>query len=110
MSSSTPDAAAARLEAAAQEVSALAEQALAADSTRAISEQTIQQLLTAATRLFAHKTEHEQRYFLPLTNRDAVTPTEAAVLMTELMRAVNLNLFDLSMWAGRRETMDDLPG
>jgi hypothetical protein len=110
MSSSTPDGTAARLEAAAREVLALAEQALAAEATQAIPDETIQQLLTAATRLFAHKVESEQRYFLPLTGRDAVTPTDAAVLITELLRAVNLNLFDLSMWAGRRETMDDLPG
>ena len=109
MSSSTPDtaAAAARLDTLAQEVLALAEQSLAADSTRAISDEAIQQLLTAATRLLAHKIENEQRYFLPLTHRDAVTPTDAAVLITEMMRAVNLNLFDLSMWAGRRETIDE---
>lgn len=110
MSSSSPDPAAARLADAAQEVLTLAERALAADATATINDETVQQLLTAATRLFAHKIENEQRYFLPLTSRDAVTPTDAAVLITEMMRAVNLNLFDLSMWAGRRETMDDLPG
>jgi hypothetical protein len=109
MSSSTPDAPA-RLQALAQEVTALADAALAAERTADIPDEAVQKLLTAATRLFAHKIENEQRYFLPLTSRDAATPTEAAVLITEMMRAVNLNLFDLSMWAGRRETMDDLPG
>jgi hypothetical protein len=37
-----------------------------------------------------------------VTAGDAVTPTDAAVMVTELLQAVNLNLFDLSMWATGR--------
>ena len=70
-------------------------------STAEISDDAVQQLLTAGTRLFARKVERELRYFPPLTARDAVTPTDAAVMVTELLHTVNLNLFDLSMWAGR---------
>lgn len=108
MSSSNPEAA--RLDAAAREALAVAEAALAADDTSAISEAAIQQLLTAGMRLFAHKAEQGGRYFSPLTGPEAVTATDAAVTVTELLRTVNLNLFDLSMWAGRRETMDEPPG
>lgn len=104
MSSSPVDGAvtpAARLEAAAREAFAAAEQALAEASTADISDAAVQQLLTAGTRLFARKVEQERRYFLPLTAPDAATPTDAAMMVTELLRTVNLNLFDLSMWAGR---------
>jgi len=90
-----------RLQAAADEAFAAAEQMLADASTADVKDATVQQLLTAGTRLFARKIEQEQRYFSPLTARDAATATEAAIMVTELLRAVNLNLFDLSMWAGR---------
>ena len=104
MLSSQPEPAgspAARFAAAASAAFAAAEQALAEESTSDISDLAVQQLLTAGTRLFARKIERERRYFQPLTAPDAVTPTDAAVMVTELLQAVNLNLFDLSMWAGR---------
>jgi hypothetical protein len=103
MLSSQPEAEspAARIAAAADAALAAAEQALAEESTSDISDLAVQQLLTAGTRLFARKIERERRYFPPLTAGDAVTPTDAAVLVTELLQTVNLNLFDLSMWAGR---------
>jgi hypothetical protein len=91
----------ARLAAAAREALAAAEQALADEKTAGVPDEVVQQLLTAGTRLFARKIEVEQRYFMPIADRDAVSATDAAVLMTEMMRAVDLNLFDLSMWASR---------
>jgi hypothetical protein len=103
MLSSRPEAAspAARLVAAAGAAFSAAEQALAEDATAEISDAAVQQLLTVGTRLFARKVERERRYFAPLTAGDAITPTDAAVMVTELLQTVNLNLFDLSMWAGR---------
>jgi hypothetical protein len=100
MSSSAPDASA-RLSAAANDAFAAANEALAADVTDRIADEAVQQMLTAGMKLFARKMEMERRYFSPLTGPDAVTATEGAMLMTELMRAVDLNLFDLSMWASR---------
>ena len=101
MSSSTADADPAALDSLARQVLDIADAALAADGTAAISDAAIQQLLTAGVRLFARKVELERRYFSPLTAPDAATATEAATLVTELLRAVDLNLFDLSMWASR---------
>jgi hypothetical protein len=100
MSSSATDASA-RLSAAGTEALAAADRALADGSTAQVTDEAVQQLLTAGIRLFARKMELESRYFSPLTGHDAVTATEGAMLMTELMRAVDLNLFDLSMWASR---------
>jgi hypothetical protein len=105
MSSSRAEAmtnAAAQFAEAASAAFAAAEQALADDTTSEISDDAVQQLLTAGTRLFARKVERERRYFSPVTAGDAVTPTDAAVMVTELLQAVNLNLFDLSMWATGR--------
>ena len=102
MSSSNPDVAIGpQLEAAAGEAFAAAEQVLAGEASAAVSDAAVQQLITAGMRLFARKVELEGRYFSPLTAPGAATPTDAAVLMTEMMRAVDLNLFDLSMWAAR---------
>ena len=66
-----------------------------------ISDLAIQQIITAGARLFAAKVDHEQRTFLPVVAPHAITATEAAVLATELLPAVDLNLFDLSAWASR---------
>src|SRR5262245_41231071 len=95
MLSSQPAAAShgAQVASAASAAFAAAERALAEDATSEISDAAVQQLLTAGTRLFARKIERERRYFSPLTAGNAVTPTDAAVMVTELLQAVNLNLF-----------------
>ncbi len=85
----------------AQQVLAQAEAALQAGRTAEIADATVQQLLTAGIRLFAAKVELEQRHFLPVLGPDAMTATDAAVTITEMLRAVDLNIFDLSMWLGR---------
>ena len=99
--SSSPTEPTAELERMAAAALTAADGALAAGTTSAISDSAVQQLMTASVRLFARKIEDERRYFSPLAAPNAITPTEAAVLITELLRAVDLNLFDLSMWAGR---------
>jgi hypothetical protein len=101
--SSSPEgeAIAARFEAAAREASAAAESALASGSTAAIADAPLQQLIVAGARLYARKLEEERRALSPLPSPDALTATEAAELVTEILRAVDLNLFDLAMWAGR---------
>jgi sulfur transfer complex TusBCD TusB component (DsrH family) len=101
MSSSTHEAAALRLAALAEEVSALTEQLMQDDAVSAVADRTAQQLVTASARLYARKTDVEMRHFSPVTAPGAVSPTDVAVLATEMMRAVDLNIFDLSMWASR---------
>ena len=96
------------LQASARTALEAAEVALASSATAAVSDATVQALLTAGLRLYARKSEEERRHFLALTSRNSATPTDVAVTVLELLRAVNLNLFDLSMWAGRpREDGDD---
>ena len=90
-----------KLEAAAAAALEAAEAALANDATAEISDLAVQRLMTAGTRLFARKAEQENRYFSPLTGPDAATATDVAITVTDLLRSVNLNTFDLAMWSNR---------
>lgn len=92
---------------AAREAFEAAERVLEREETGAIPDEAVQQLLTAGTRLFARKVDVEDRYFLPVTGRQAVTATEVVVTVNDLIRAVDLNLFDVSMWASRPRRNDE---
>jgi len=83
-----------------------ADRALAEGRTKEISDETIQQLLTAGAKLFAKKTEEEERYFLPFTSRQAATATDVVTTVCEMLRAADLNTFDLSMWFSRPRPED----
>lgn len=80
-----------------------AEKALAGEGggSGEISDETVQLLLTAGARLFAKKLELECRYFDPFTAPNAVTATDVASTVCEMLRAADLNTFDLSMWFHR---------
>jgi len=101
MSSSTADEAALRLAALAEETLKLTESLQRDEATSIVADRTVQQLVTAAARLYACKADTEMRHFSPVVAPTAVTPTDVAVLATEMMRVVDLNIFDLSMWASR---------
>lgn len=62
----------------------------------------IERVLTAAMKLYAAKAEGAVAPAPPVS-ADALSPTEAVVVISETMRALNLNLFDLSMWYRRGE-------
>ena len=77
-------------------------EAVEAGETQKFSEETVQQLMTAAVKLFAAKVEQEDRFFSPLLGPGSlVTPTDVVVTVSEILRAVNLNTFDLAMWFNR---------
>lgn len=87
---------------------AVAEKALNEGTTEEISDETVQRLITAGSRLFANKIEMEDRFFLPVTSPEALTATDVVVTVSEMLRAVNLNTFDLAMWF-RRPRPEDTP-
>ncbi len=107
MSSSDQDGAYGALDAAALTALDVAEKALNDGTTDQISDETVQRLLTAGTRLFANKVEMEDRFFLPFTSSEAATATDVVVTVSDMLRAVNLNTFDLAMWFGRPRPGDD---
>lgn len=102
MSSSKVDASAAQgLEAAAAAALAAADELLAKHATDQVSDEVVQRLITIGTRLYARKVELEQRNFSPLIPQ-AATATDAVTVMGGMLDAVNLSVFDLSMWVDGR--------
>ena len=95
------------LEAAARTALEVAEKALNDGTTDQISDEVVQRLLTAGTRLFANKVEMEDRFFLPFTSPEATTASDVVVTVSDMLRAVNLNTFDLSMWFRRPRPGED---
>ena len=100
------DAAYGELEAASRTALDVAEKALNDGTTDQISDEVVQRLLTARTRLFANKIEMEDRFFLPFTSPEATTATDVVVTVSDMLRAVNLNTFDLAMWFQRPRPSD----
>lgn len=66
----------------------------------AISDEALQRVFTAAVKLYAAKAEESGESLLPF-GANAVTATEAAVASCGIMRAADLNLFDMAMWFRR---------
>jgi hypothetical protein len=77
-----------------------AERVLAGGAASSVAHNDVERVLTAAMKLYAVKAEGEATPPPPVSP-DKITPTEVVVVISEMMRAVNLNLFDLSMWYRR---------
>lgn len=74
---------------------------LNANDTESVTDETVQALLTAGTRLYARKVDEEGRRFIPVREPEAMTATDVAVTVTALLQVADLNLFDLAMWTNR---------
>ena len=73
---------------------------IASDGTvDSVSDQAVQQLLAAAVRLYAAKRDAGSK-LAAFTGEDAVTATEVAVTCVGMTEVVNLELFELALWAG----------
>jgi hypothetical protein len=57
-------------------------------------------VLGAAARLYSAKVERDGLAFPPVEG-DGLTATETVTLVSELLRAADLNVFDLAMWFRR---------
>jgi len=77
-----------------------AELALSSGQPEQISDAELERVMTAAVRLYAAKAETDTPPAQPITP-SAVTPTEIVVTVSDLIRAVGLNLWDVSMWFNR---------
>ncbi|MCB1390129.1 MAG: hypothetical protein KDK12_13450 [Rhodobacteraceae bacterium] len=68
-----------------------------------VSDAAVAQLMTAAIRLYAAKTDGEERTFSPLTGRgDGVSATELLTAVSELLRAQHLSPMELALWFRHR--------
>jgi hypothetical protein len=75
-----------------------ARQILAEGEIDRLSEQSIQQLLTAAVKLYVAKREAGST-FPPFVD-ETVTATEVSVTATSMVKAVDMQIFELSLWSG----------
>ena len=62
-----------------------------------MSSEDIARVISAAVKLYTAKGEAEG-VFAPPVVPEKVTPTEVVVVVSEMLRAADLNLFDLAMW------------
>jgi hypothetical protein len=74
--------------------------ALRRGDTEALSDLQLRRVLTAAVKAYAAKAEMAEREIAPFTE-GAVTATEAVMAACAIIRAVDLNLFDVAMWFRR---------
>ncbi len=79
---------------------AVAERALANGGSAFISSGDLERVITTAMKLYAAKAEVGGELPAPVS-ADEITPTEVVMFVSEVLRAANLNLFDLAMWYRR---------
>jgi hypothetical protein len=76
------------------------EHALKRGKPQAISDAALRRVLTAAVRVYAAKAEDIGREIAPFLD-NAVTATETVTAACAMIRAADLNLFDVAMWFRR---------
>jgi hypothetical protein len=79
---------------------ATARAALKRGEPDAISDRALQQVLTAAVKIYAAKVEQRGHDVAPFAH-GAVTATETVVTACGLIRAADLNMFDVAIWFHR---------
>jgi hypothetical protein len=80
---------------------AAAAHALETGKLDGVSDAELEQVMTAAVRLYAAKAEAEEPP--AVVTPEQVTPTDIVVTVSALIRAVGLNLWDVSMWFNREK-------
>ena len=84
----------------AEDLLKIAGRTLARGDYTSISSGELASVLTCAMKLYAAKAEAEGQLPAPIS-AERLTPTEVVLIVTEMLRACNLNLFDLAMWYRR---------
>jgi hypothetical protein len=84
---------------------AAARDALKRGEPDAISDQALQQVLTAAVKVYAAKVER-RGHDVPPFPQHAVTATESVVAACGMIRAADLNMFDVAIWFHRPPGID----
>ena len=64
------------------------------------SEEGLREALTGAVKRYAARVE-SMGFAAPVVEKNAITATEAVLAICELMRAADLNPFDVAMWYRR---------
>jgi hypothetical protein len=70
-----------------------------------ISDRALQQVLTAAVKIYAAKVERRGHDVAPFTPK-TVTATETVVAACGMIRAADLNMFDVAIWFHRPQGIE----
>jgi hypothetical protein len=73
------------------------QRALAEGRTDVITTEALQALVAATCRLYSARVEARED-LVPLPNRSQVMDTDVMIMASGLLRAVNLQVFELGMW------------
>jgi len=84
---------------------ARAREALKRGAPDAISDRELQQVLTAAAKIYAAKVERRGQDVAPFPP-GLVTATETVVTVCGMIRAADLNMFDVAIWFHRPQGID----
>jgi hypothetical protein len=79
------------------ELAAEVEQGLADGRLDVLSQEALQAMIAALARIYSAQNEREL-CFLPIPDRSALMDTDVMVLASALLKAVNLQVFELGMW------------
>jgi hypothetical protein len=73
-----------------------------------VSDEAVARIMTAAIRLYAAKSDGEERTFRPIAGRkdEELTATELLSAVSELLRALHLGPMELALWYRRRPDED----
>jgi hypothetical protein len=82
-----------------------AREALRRGTPDTITDKNLQQVLTAAVKIYAAKVERRGRDVAPFTP-GAVTATETVVAACGMIRAADLNMFDVAIWFHRPQGLE----
>ncbi|MEA3069093.1 MAG: hypothetical protein QOD29_539 [Alphaproteobacteria bacterium] len=82
------------------EFCSFAEEAVRKGAPELVPDEVLQRVLSAAVRLYAIKSEDRPAELAPF-GEQPVNATEAVTAICAIMRAANLNFFDLQMWYRR---------
>ena len=81
---------------------AAAGRALAAPDDRSLTDDDLAQVMSAAVKVYAARAEASGQ-FPPPVLKERVSATEALIALCEIIRTVDVNIFEVSMWLGRAE-------
>jgi hypothetical protein len=87
------------------EFCARARDALKRGAPDTITDKTLQQVLTAAVKIYAAKVERRGHDVAPFTP-GTVTATETVVTACGMIRAADLNMFDVAIWFHRPQGIE----
>ena len=92
----TTPAAASELDQCADRLRELTDSLIRQSGMEDVSETAIQTIMTAAVKLYMAKRELDVDF--PPVDAEALTPTHVALAVTSMLKAINMEMFELTLW------------